>query len=54
MARVPLVLAFTGSVSAWGQKAISAHSGTIHYVENSRKSGTIKSSKPRKAAPKYC
>ncbi len=33
MARLPLVLVLAGSVSAWGQSAISAHSGMIHYVE---------------------
>jgi len=33
MARLPLVLALAGSVSVWGQSAISAHSGMIHYVE---------------------
>jgi hypothetical protein len=33
MARIPLVLALAGSVCAWGQSAISAHSGMIHYVE---------------------
>ena len=33
MARVLLVLALAGSVSVWGQSAISAHSGMIHYVE---------------------
>src|SRR5580658_9872234 len=33
MARLPLVLALAWSVSAWGQSAISAHSGMIHYVE---------------------
>jgi len=33
MARLPFVLALAGSVCAWGQNAISAHSGMIHYVE---------------------
>ena len=33
MARCSLVLALAGSVAAWGQSAISAHSGMIHYVE---------------------
>jgi hypothetical protein len=33
MARLTLVLALAGSVSVWGQSAISAHSGMIHYVE---------------------
>jgi hypothetical protein len=33
MARLSLVLVLAGSVSAWGQSAISAHSGMIHYVE---------------------
>src|ERR1700685_1393208 len=33
MARYSLMLALAGSVSAWGQSAISAHSGMIHYVE---------------------
>ncbi len=35
MARLPLILALAlaGSISVWGQSAISAHSGMIHYVE---------------------
>ena len=33
MARYSLVLALAGSVCAWGQSALSAHSGMIHYVE---------------------
>jgi hypothetical protein len=33
MARLPLILALAGSISIWGQSAISAHSGMIHYVE---------------------
>jgi len=33
MARFSLVLALAGSVGAWGQSAISAHSGMIHYSE---------------------
>jgi hypothetical protein len=33
MVRLSLVLALAGSVSVWGQSAISAHSGMIHYVE---------------------
>jgi len=31
--RLPLVLALAGSACAWGQAALSAHSGMIHYVE---------------------
>src|SRR5271165_7212513 len=31
--RLSLVLALAGSASVWGQSAISAHSGMIHYVE---------------------
>jgi hypothetical protein len=33
MARYSLMLALAGSVGAWGQSAISAHSGMIHYTE---------------------
>src|ERR1700722_1036775 len=33
MMRLPLVLALAGSACAWGQAALSAHSGMIHYVE---------------------
>lgn len=33
MTKLALVLALAGSMSAWGQDVISAHSGTIHYVE---------------------
>jgi hypothetical protein len=33
MARYSLMLALAGSVCAWGQSALSAHSGMIHYVE---------------------
>src|ERR1700728_453059 len=33
MARYSLILALAGSVGAWGQSAISAHSGMIHYVD---------------------
>lgn len=33
MARLPLILALAGAASAWGQSALSAHSGMIHYVE---------------------
>jgi hypothetical protein len=32
-ARLPLLFALAGSISLWGQSAISAHSGMIHYVE---------------------
>ncbi len=31
--RLVLALALTGAASVWGQNAISAHSGMIHYVE---------------------
>jgi hypothetical protein len=33
MARLLLILALASSVTVWGQSAISAHSGMIHYVE---------------------
>jgi hypothetical protein len=33
MRRVVFVLALAGSVCAWGQRAISAHSGMVNYVE---------------------
>lgn len=33
MRRAVFVLALTGSVCAWGQRAISAHSGMVNYVE---------------------
>jgi hypothetical protein len=32
-ARFPLLLALAGPLCVWGQSAISAHSGMIHYVE---------------------
>jgi hypothetical protein len=33
MQRLTLALALIGATSAWGQNALSAHSGMIHYVE---------------------
>src|SRR5579862_4487240 len=33
MRRAVLVLALTAGVCAWGQRAISAHSGMVNYVE---------------------
>lgn len=33
MQRLTLALALVGATSAWGQNALSAHSGMIHYVE---------------------
>src|SRR5690348_10038979 len=33
MTKLALALVLAGSVSVWGQDVISAHSGTIHYVE---------------------
>lgn len=33
MTKLALALIVAGSVSVWGQDVISAHSGTIHYVE---------------------
>lgn len=31
--KLPLIALLLGAVSAWGQSAISAHSGMIHYIE---------------------